>query len=280
MTSQTSPTTSTDTMPTLQVLGLTKTFNPGTPVEHHALNGIDVTLMPGEFACVVGSNGAGKSTMFNAIAGSIIPDGGLVRIAGENVTFKPDFKRARTLSRVFQDPLKGTAPNLTVAENVALAYGRSTKSSLAFAMRRERREMIHDRLASLGFGLEERMDTKVGTLSGGQRQAVTLLMATIGNPSLLLLDEHTAALDPEATRRILDLTDKIVSAGRITTMMITHNLGDALSMGDRTLVMDDGRIVADVSADERRGMGVDDLLALFRANAGHDLDDDKVLLEK
>lgn len=268
------------TEPLLEVRHLVKTFNPGTAVEKRALTDINLSLAPGEFACVVGSNGAGKSTLFNAIAGSVIPDGGLVRIAGANVTFSPDFRRARSLSRVFQDPMKGTAPGLTVAENVALAYGRSQKSSLAFAMRRERREFIHEQLADLGFGLEDRMDTKVGTLSGGQRQAVTLLMATIGHPALLLLDEHTAALDPEATERVLDLTRQIVARDGITTLMITHNLESALSMGSRTLVMDDGRIVADVSGEERDGMGVDDLLELFRTSAGHALDDDKVLLER
>ena len=264
----------------LAVRDLVKTFNPGTPMEHRALDGVSVALAPGDFACIVGSNGAGKSTLFNAVAGSIIPDGGCVRIADKDVTFSPDFRRARTMSRVFQDPLKGTAPDLTVAENVALAYGRSTASSLAFAMRKEKRDFIREKLASLGFGLEDRMDVKVGMLSGGQRQAVTLLMATIGKPDLLLLDEHTAALDPEATKRILDLTTKITSENGITTMMITHNLKSALEMGDRTVVMDEGRIVSDLDEQTREGMSVDDLLKLYKRSAGHDLDDDKVLLEK
>ena len=262
----------------LDVRDLTKTFNQGTAMEQHALFDVDLGMDAGEFACVVGSNGAGKSTLFNAIAGTITPEEGMVRIAGHDVTLLPDYRRARTLSRVFQDPMKGTAPNLTVAENVALAYGRSKASSLHFAMSGDRREFIRGELAKLGFGLEDRMDVKVGMLSGGQRQAVTLLMATIGNPDVLLLDEHTAALDPEATERILELTRRITEERNTTTLMITHNLASALEMGSRTLVMDGGRIVADVSGDERAKMEVPDLLELFRTSAGHALDDDKVLL--
>lgn len=232
--------------PTLEVRALSKTFNPGTTVAHRALDGVDLTLAPGEFACIVGSNGAGKSTLFNAVAGSVIPDAGLIRIAGKNVTFDPDYRRARCLSRVFQDPLKGTAPHLTVAENVSLALGRSQKgASLRFAMRKEKRDLIRER-----------------------RQ-----------PHLLLLDEHTAALDPEATERVLQLTDRVVREQGIATLMVTHDLGDALRYGDRTLVMHGGKIVADVSGPERDAMDVDGLLALFRASAGEDLADDKVLLK-
>lgn len=266
--------------PMLRLRSLEKTFNPGTNVAHRALDAIDLDLAPGEFATIVGSNGAGKSTLFNVIAGSVVPDGGLVELAGRNVTFEADYRRARRLSRVFQDPLKGTAPHLTVAENISLALGRSTRgNALKPAMRREKRELIHERLASLGFGLEERMDVKVGTLSGGQRQAVTLLMATIGQPDLLLLDEHTAALDPEATARVLELTCRIQRREAIATLMITHDLADALSMGSRTLVMHDGRIVADVAGEKRTSMDVGDLLELFRHSAGTDLADDKVLLK-
>lgn len=263
----------------LSVRAVEKTFNPGTNVAHKALDGVDLSLEKGEFACVVGSNGAGKSTLFNVVAGSVTPDAGLVSIDGKNVTFEPDYKRARLLSRVFQDPLMGTAPSLTVAENVALALGRSKRGdSLRHAMRREKRDFIAERLRDLGFGLEDRMDVPVGALSGGQRQAVTLLMATIGKPCLLLLDEHTAALDPAATERVLELTDRIVAEQQVATLMVTHDLGDALSHGTRTLVMHDGRIVADVSGDERASMDVDDLLELFRATAGTDLSDDKMLL--
>ncbi len=264
--------------PMLQAIDLKKTFNAGTPLEHKGLDGASVVLKPGEFACVVGSNGAGKSTLFNVIAGSVHPDGGLVRLAGRDVTFAADYQRARTLSRVFQDPMRGTAPGLTVAENVALAYGRSQKKPMAIAMRASMRKLVKERLEKLGFGLEERIDVPVGSLSGGQRQAVTLLMATIGNPDLLLLDEHTAALDPEATKRILELTTQICREHGITAMMVTHNLSSALSMGDRTIVMDEGRVVANLGPEERKDMTVDDLLELFRSAAGHDLDDDKVLL--
>lgn len=263
----------------LDVRSLKKTFNSEGSLAHVALDGVDLTLRAGEFACIVGSNGAGKTTLFNAIAGSVIPDEGLIRIAGENVTFKPDYQRARKVSRVFQDPLKGTAPNLTVAENVSLAYGRSKRgSALKMAMRKEKREFIAEALKTLGFGLEDRMDVKVGSLSGGQRQAVTLLMATIGHPYLLLLDEHTAALDPHATERVLELTDRVAQAPDIATLMITHDLNDALTHGTRTIVMHEGRIVADVFGEERASMEVGDLLELFRTGAGTELADDKVLL--
>ncbi len=266
--------------PMLEVRGLRKTFNPEGNLAHVALDGIDLNLEAGEFACIVGSNGAGKTTLFNAIAGTVIPDEGLVRIDGENVTFEPDYKRARTLSRVFQDPLKGTAPNLTVAENVSLAYGRATRGgALKMAMRREKREFIRERLHSLGFGLEDRMDAKVGHLSGGQRQAVTLLMATIGHPNLLLLDEHTAALDPRATETVLRLTDRIVAEDGIATLMITHDLACALAHGTRTLVMHEGRIVADVRGPEREAMEVGDLLELFRTETGKAATDEKLLLQ-
>lgn len=264
----------------LDVLLVNKTFNPGTSMEHQALRNASVSLPKGTFACVVGSNGAGKSTLFNAIAGSIVPDSGQVRIAGTDVTFMAEHKRAHRLSRVFQDPMKGTAPHLTVAENIALAYGRNDgeKSGLKLAMRKGRRAFIKEQLAHLGFGLEERLDTKVGLLSGGQRQAVTLLMATIAQPDVLLLDEHTAALDPEATARIFELTERICKEQGITTMMITHDLNSALTIGDCTLVMDDGQVVANISAEERAHMSVDDLLARYKAATNKDLADDKTLL--
>ena len=302
-------------VPALVVRDLHKTFAPGTPMEKKALCGIDLTLAPGEFCCIIGSNGAGKSTLFNAIAGEFMPDCGSVTLGGRDVTYQPDFKRARRISRVFQDPMRGTAPGLTVAENVALAYMRSRRggagavrraggpagvagpdglglgarlaralgglgSSLGLALGRSTRAFVREQLASLGFGLEDRMDTKVGLLSGGQRQAVSLLMCTIGEPDLLLLDEHTAALDPVAAERILALTEQVVRERHIATLMVTHNMQQALSVGDRTIVMDAGRIVADISSQRRATMGVSDLLALYREHVGADLASDEMLLTK
>ena len=296
-------------VPALVVRDLHKTFSPGTPMEKKALCGVDLTLAPGEFGCIIGSNGAGKSTLFNAIAGEFMPDCGSVALSGRDVTYLPDFKRARRISRVFQDPMRGTAPGLTVAENVALAYVRSRRggsgpvgrggtdglaglgarvagalgslgSSLGLALGRSTREFVREQLASLGFGLEERMDTKVGLLSGGQRQAVSLLMCTIGEPDLLLLDEHTAALDPVAAERIMALTEQVVRERGIATLMVTHNMQQALSVGDRTIVMDAGRIVADISSQRRTTMGVNDLLALYREHVGADLASDEMLLTK
>ena len=261
----------------LDVQGLEKTFNPGLPMENKVLKDFSLVLEPGDFACVVGSNGAGKSTFFNTIAGSVSPDRGSIRICGRDVTDLPDYKRARKLSRVFQDPTQGTAPNLTVAENIALAYGRACGSSLKFAMRKSRYDFIYEQLKELGFGLEDRMDTCVGLLSGGQRQAISLLMATIGDPELLLLDEHTAALDPEATERIMELTEKIVQEKNITCLMITHDLHSALVQGNKCLVMDEGRIVAQIHQDQRMHMDVDDLLDLYKKNTGRVLADDKIL---
>ncbi len=240
---------------------------------------MDLDLAQGEFACLIGSNGAGKSTLLNAIAGEFLTDAGTITIAGRDVTFVPEYKRARKVSRVFQDPMRGTAPGLTVAENVALAYMRSDHGgSLHFTMTRARREFFHDQLASLGFGLEDRMDTKVGLLSGGQRQAVSLLMCTIGEPDLLLLDEHTAALDPLAAQRVMELTQLVTSERHIATIMVTHNMALALSVGDRTLVMNEGKIAADVSREQRAGMTVPDLLELYRASTGTELVSDEALL--
>ena len=274
-------------VPALVVRDLHKTFSPGTPMEKKALRGIDLTLAPGEFGCIIGSNGAGKSTLFNAIAGEFMPDCGSVTLNGRDVTYQPDFKRARRISRVFQDPMRGTAPGLTVAENVALAYMRSRRDRpagplgrLVPALGRSTRAFVREQLASLGFGLEDRMDVKVGLLSGGQRQAVSLLMCTIGEPDLLLLDEHTAALDPVAAEHILALTEQVVRERHIATLMVTHNMQQALSVGDRTIVMDAGRIVADISSQRRATMGVSDLLALYREHVGADLASDEMLLTR
>lgn len=268
-------------VPALVVRDLHKTFSPGTPMEKKALCGIDLTLAPGEFGCIIGSNGAGKSTLFNAIAGEFMPDRGSVTLNGRDITYQSDFKRARRISRVFQDPMRGTAPGLTVAENVALAYMRSGRGGLlSMALSRKTRAFIREQLASLGFGLEDRMDTKVGLLSGGQRQAVSLLMCTIGEPDLLLLDEHTAALDPVAAERIMALTEQVVRERHVATLMVTHNMSQALSVGDRTIVMDAGRIVADISQQRRATMTLNDLLALYREHVGSELDSDEMLLTK
>lgn len=267
-------------VPALKVTGLSKTFAPGTAMEKKALSDIDLTLAPGEFGCIIGSNGAGKSTLFNAISGEFLPDEGSVELSGDDITFLPDYRRARRISRVFQDPMRGTAPGLTVAENVVLAYMRSRHGGLGLAMTKKTRAFVREQLASLGFGLEDRMDTKVGMLSGGQRQAVSLLMCTIGNPDLLLLDEHTAALDPVAAQRIMELTEQVVRERGVATLMITHNMSQALNVGDRTIVMDSGRIVADISQERRAGMTLDGLLELYRSHVGTELDSDEMLLTK
>lgn len=267
--------------PMLVVQGVTKTFNRGTALEHQVLRGVDLTLAPGEFACLIGSNGAGKSTLLNAIAGEFLTDAGRISVAGRDVTFDADFRRARSVSRVFQDPMLGTSPNLTVAENVMLAYLRSRgngRADLRVAMSKKSRAFAREQLATLGFGLEDRMDDKVGLLSGGQRQAVSLLMCTVGDPDLLLLDEHTAALDPLAAQRVMELTQKIVAQRGIATIMVTHDVGQALSVGDRTIVMNEGRVVADVGAEQRAGMSVDDLLRLYRESTGQELASDEALL--
>lgn len=261
---------------------ISKTFSPGTVNQRQVLCDLSLQLEEGEFATVVGSNGAGKSTLFNAIAGAFIPDEGRVVLDGQDVTFLPEHRRSRRIGRLFQDPMRGTAPHMTIQENLALAYLRTTKSTHAFFSRPSRKDkaLFRDRLAMLDMGLEDRMDQQVGLLSGGQRQALTLLMATLTPPKLLLLDEHTAALDPATAEKVLELTRKIVAEDHITTLMITHNLSSALTMGSRTLMMDSGRIVLDVAGQERTGLTVDGLLERFCHDAGRALDDDRVLLSR
>lgn len=267
------------TKPILKIQNLKKTFNKGTAVEHVALAGVDLELEDGDFVCIVGSNGAGKSSLFNCIAGSVMPDSGRIELDGRDITFVRDFKRARVLSRVFQDPLLGTTPNLTIAENIALALGRSThQNPLSFALSSQKIAYIKEILSKFNVGLEDRLDTKVGTLSGGQRQTVCLLMAVIGKPKLLLLDEHTAALDPQATKKVMDLTREAISLNNTTTLMITHNMEEALENGNKTVVMHEGKIVAKVKGNERKDMKVEDLLELFQVNTGEFLTDDKILL--
>ncbi len=263
----------------LKLEGITKSFQPGTVNEKHALQGVDLHLNPGDFATVVGSNGAGKSTLFGAIAGSFIPDSGRVILDGEDLTFMPEHKRSRVIGRLFQDPLKGTAPHMTIEENMALAYLRASGGRRPFSrVGAKERTLFKEKLETLGIGLEDRMSQQVGLLSGGQRQALTLLMATLVTPKLLLLDEHTAALDPATAEKILELTRRITAENHITCLMITHNLQSALEMGNRTLMMDRGRIVLDLDQQQRAGLTVDDLLQKFKEGAGRILDNDRILL--
>lgn len=264
----------------LKLNNISKTFNPGTVNEKIALEDVSLRLDSGDFVTIVGSNGAGKSTLFNAIAGAFYVDQGSVELAGEDITFKPEYKRSREIGRLFQDPMKGTAPHMTIEENLALAYLRTAKHQNAFFSRTTKKEraFFREQLALLGMGLEDRMKQPVGLLSGGQRQALTLLMATMVPPKLLLLDEHTAALDPATAEKVLDITRDVIERNRITTLMVTHNMKNALDLGNRTLMMDSGHIVLDVKGEARRGMTVNDLLEQFRAGAGKNLDNDRILL--
>ena len=262
----------------LKLEHISKTFNPGTVNEKKALSGLSLHLEPGDFVTIVGSNGAGKSTLFNAIAGGFYVDEGSITLAGEDITFQPEYRRSRVLGRLFQDPMRGTAPHMTIEENLALAYLRASHGSPFRRITLRDRERFRSQLAQLDMGLEERMRQPVGLLSGGQRQALTLLMATMVPPKLLLLDEHTAALDPATADKVLELTRRIVAEHRITCLMVTHNMAQALSLGSRTLMMAEGSIVLDVSGAEREGLTVNDLLERFRSGAGHALDNDRILL--
>ena len=266
----------------LRLENIKKTFNPGTVNEKCALQGLSLHLKPGDFATIIGSNGAGKSTMMNAIAGVFYVDEGSVILGGKDITFTPEYKRSRVIGRLFQDPLKGTAPHMTIEENLALAYLRAGTAPNAIFSRISRKDkaLFREKLALLDMGLEDRMKQPVGLLSGGQRQALTLLMATLVTPKLLLLDEHTAALDPATAEKVLALTKSIVAEKKITCLMVTHNMHQALELGNRTLMMDAGRIVFDVKGAERSKMTVDDLLEKFRENAGKNLDNDRILLSK
>ena len=259
----------------LKLENISLTFNPGTVNEKKALENLSLHLEKGDFVTVLGSNGAGKSTLFNTIAGTYLPDSGKVYLDGKDITALPDFKRSKTIGRLFQDPLKGTAPNMTIEENLALAYLRANHAKSPFSMlTKADREEFRERLAMLGLGLEDRRDTPVGLLSGGQRQALTLLMATLVTPKILLLDEHTAALDPGTAEIVLDLTRKIVAENNITCLMITHNLASALALGNRTIMMANGQVRLDLKNEQREGLTPDDLLKLFR-NQG--LDNDRIM---
>ena len=264
----------------LKLTEISKTFNPGTINEKKALTRLSLTLQDGDFVTVVGSNGAGKSSLFNAISGSFLTDEGLIELDDKDITFEPEHKRSRYIGRLFQDPLMGTAPHMTIEENLAIAYLRTSEKSRHIFSRisKKEKDLFRDRLSLLGMGLEDRMKNPVGLLSGGQRQALTLLMATLVTPKLLLLDEHTAALDPATADKVLELTRDIVSRQQITCLMVTHNMHQALDMGNRTLMMDSGRIIFDVQGQERSAMTVNDLLKKFAENAGQQLDNDRILL--
>ena len=266
----------------LSLKQISKTFNPGTVNEKKALQKVSLELAEGDCATIVGSNGAGKSTLFNAITGAFFVDEGQIILAGENITYQKEHIRSKVIGHLFQDPLKGTAPNMTIEENMALAYLRASTASHAFFSRisNKEKQMFKEQLSLLDMGLEDRMKQPVGLLSGGQRQALTLLMATMVTPKILLLDEHTAALDPATADKVLALTRKIVAERNITCLMVTHNMHQALELGNRTLMMDSGSIVLDVSGEERAKLTVEDLLQQFQIQAGKQLDNDRILLSK
>ncbi len=259
----------------LKISDVSKTFNPGTVNEKKALSNLSLTVNDGDFISIIGANGAGKSTLFNAIAGSFIVDTGTIMLDDEDITFTPEHIRAKKIGRLFQDPLKGTAPDMSIEENLSLAAGSGGWLS---RISRKEKMMLREKVALLNMGLEDRMDSPVGLLSGGQRQALTLMMATINPPKVLLLDEHTAALDPATSDKVNELTAKIVSENRLTCLVITHNMKSALVQGNRTLMMEGGNIIFDIAGDERKGMKVDDLLNMFKNRSGHELDNDRMLL--
>lgn len=262
----------------LEIIDLHKTFNPGTVNEKTALDGVSLTLKDGDFVSVIGGNGAGKSTLLNAVAGTWLVDSGTIAIDGVNVTRLSEHKRARFIGRVFQDPMMGTAATMQIEENLALALRRGKRRTLRVGITAAERDKYRELLKILGLGLEERLTTKVGLLSGGQRQALTLLMATLQKPKLLLLDEHTAALDPKTAAKVLETTERIIQRDHLTTLMITHNMRDAIAHGNRLIMMYDGRIVVDVSGEEKRRLTVEDLLALFEKASGQALASDRMLL--
>ena len=262
----------------LKVDNIFKTFNAGTINEKRALNGLSLHLKPGDFVTVIGGNGAGKSTMLNAVAGAYSVDEGSIVIDGVDVTHLPEYKRAKYIGRVFQDPMMGTAATMQIEENLALAARRGKMRTLRPGITQKEREQYKEQLKILDLGLEDRLTAKVGLLSGGQRQALTLLMAALQKPKLLLLDEHTAALDPKTAAKVLEATQKIVEKDNLTTLMITHNMRDAIAYGNRLIMMSDGKIVVDVSGEEKKNLTVEQLLALFSKASGSDEADDKLLL--
>ena len=262
----------------LEIKNVRKTFNKNTINEKKALNGINLHLDEGDFVTVIGGNGAGKSTMLNMIAGVYPIDSGKIEIDGVNISREPEYKRARYIGRVFQDPMMGTAAGMEIQENMALAFRRGQRRGLGWGIKANEKDFYHDALMKLGLGLQTRMTNKVGLLSGGQRQALTLLMASLQEPKLLLLDEHTAALDPRTAAKVLEITQEIVEEQNLTTLMITHNMKDAISIGNRLVMMHEGRIIYDVSGDEKKKLEVDDLLKKFEEASGSEFDNDRMLL--
>ena len=262
----------------LELKNIFKTFNEGTINEKKVFEGLDLTLNDGDFVTIIGGNGAGKSTMLNVISGAIIPDEGSVLIDGVDVTNLPEYKRAAYIGRVFQDPRMGTAPDMWVEENMSIAQSRGKKRGINWAISKKDREHYRELLKLLDLGLEDRLTSKVGLLSGGQRQAITLLMATMQNPKLLLLDEHTAALDPQTAAKVLDITDELVNREKITTLMITHNMKDAIRLGNRLIMMYNGKIIYDISGEEKQKLEVSDLMALFAKASNGEFANDRMLL--
>lgn len=262
----------------LKISGVTKIFNKGTQNERCAIKKLNLEVDTGEFVTLIGGNGAGKSTLMNIISGTHQPDDGSIELSGKDITYLAEHKRAKVIGHLFQDPLMGTAPNMTIEENLSLAYLRGGRRSFKPGINRKNVDFFIAQLASLDLGLESRLKSKVGLLSGGQRQAITLLMATIATPDLLLLDEHTAALDPATADKVLRLTEKITKQNGITTMMITHNIDNALTYGDRTIMMQNGEVVMDIKGEERNNMTVDSLLEKFRNESGQKINNDRMLL--
>ena len=262
----------------LQIIDIHKTFNAGTINEKRALQGVSLHLKPGDFVTVIGGNGAGKSTLMNTVSGAYPVDEGQILIDGEDVTHLPEYKRAKFIGRVFQDPMMGTAATMQIEENMALAARRGKVRTLLPGITNKERKFYKEQLKILDLGLEERLTAKVGLLSGGQRQALTLLMAAMQKPKLLLLDEHTAALDPKTAAKVLDATQRIIEKDNLTTLMITHNMRDAIAYGNRLIMMYDGRVVVDVSGEEKKNLTVERLLSLFSQVSGSDEADDKLLL--
>lgn len=262
----------------LKLTGINKVFNKGTVDEKIALADINLSLQPGDFVTIVGSNGAGKSTLMNIISGVLRPDSGTVEIDGVVVNHLSEHQRAPMIGRVFQDPMAGTAPSMTIEENLAMAYARDKKRTLHRGVTRKRRELFREQLVSLHLGLENRLTAKVGLLSGGERQALSLLMATFTHPKVLLLDEHTAALDPSRARLIADLTKEVVERSRLTTLMVTHNMKQAIDLGNRLIMMDQGRIILDVPEEEKKHLTIEQLLKKFEQLRGERLANDRVML--